>query len=1253
MTLRPRTLLSNSLIIAVLFAPTISLAQLPISPSKLQVYSVQHTTAADVAKKLQATLATIEPTAEVIVDAPRNRIIVNGGPRVQGLALQMLQTVDRPAQTIRQVTAQEQQVVKDYIVPAAELDRITATLEKNFPAANVVKNPRLSQVIVIGSQTDQNKIAAWLANQNAARAPRPIPATLGASTTQTFPLRALTPDQMVQQLSHLLADRVVQTRTQNGALTTFVLRSVDAQVRLQVDQVNRRVLLTGPQNLLPRWARLVSALDKPLQSSTRAMSLDHAAPADVRRTIGLLRQASHVERGLATAAIPLGNGGESVFQVAAQPGQDEGGPPMPPDPATGDLGNDVEDPDSGLIGDVQIVFIPELGIIVLRGRDRDVERVRRIIAQIEDTSKTVQPEIEIVYLQHLNGQTASELVIELYDQVFAPRQGPLSITSLDKPNAILLIGRKEAMVVVKDLIAKLDEPVPASTQLKVFRLEHISATDAEAAIGRFFVDQPATGAVGQPGGGTTGDRRPGLGTRARVVADIRTNALIVQAGPRDMLEITRFISEIDQDGPLPKLQLVVFRLQNTLAIDLAPVLQSALTGQAQQGLIAPGVGGQTTTTPPASRLEILGLDAEGQRLITSGGLADVTVTADPNVNALIVRAPLSSIDLIAELIRQLDQGPNAESMVKVFRVTNGDATTLAGILQLLFGQQVTAGQGALGGVLGQAFGGPQAAVGESSLIPLRIVAETRTNSIIVSGTSGDLNVVEILLLRLDQENIETRKMVVYKLMNAPALDVANTITTMLSSQRQLIQQQFNQNQFVSPYQQFESEIIVVPELVTNSLIVSATPQYFDQMITIIKELDYRPPMVMIQCLVCEVELTDGFEFGVELGLQDSLLFDRGVLLGDTTTLPNATTGELLAGQALSTFNLGLSSASTGYGGMVLSAGNESVNILVRAMQDAGRLQVLSKPQIMALNNQLAFIQVGAQVPRITGVSVSPQGGSQNLTEDVPVGMLLRIQPRINDDGLVVMIIDVERSEVGPAGSGIPIAIGENGQVINSPQIFTTTAQTTVSAQDGQTVVFAGLIQKSRAVNTRRIPILSDIPVVGRLFRFDAESESRKELLIFMTPHIMKDKGDTDWLNYVESQRLSWCLSDIVEMYGDVGMSGGYGLWGPATLPMIYPDDNPALDHGHDLEGMEEAPVEGSRRLELQPATPMPIPRESRRNAVPSNRGARYSPYDARDIARVTYEPVGSTSQVVRRTNEPTSRSASNVESGTMFPTSVR
>lgn len=1228
MTLRLRTLLCNLLPVAILLVPAISLSQQSTTAPELKVYDVQHTKAVDAASRIQSVLTDIDRTAEVITDVPRNRIIVRGGPQVQRIALQMLQAIDRPAPVVRQAAAQQPTSVEAYPVPAAELDRVVVDLQREFPHIRFAKYPRLNEVLVIGSQAEQKQVSSWLAKQMAGGvrpatpgqtvAPRPFQESVAVTATQTVALRRITPNEMIQQLAVVFHGRAAPLNTSNGSLTKFEVRGPNGTMRLQVDQVNRRVTLTGPQSLLDDYVRLVTVLDQPLQNSTRMITLENSAPADVRRAMSLLRQATHVERGMVAAAIQLGARGEPVIQVAAQPGQDNPDQPMPPDPAGGEADTE-ENLDSGLIGDVRIEFIPELGIIVLRGRERDVERVRRIIEQIETTSRTVQPVIEIIYLQHLNGQTATELIVELYDQVFEPRQGPLSITSLDKPNAILLIGRKEAMTVVKDLIARLDEPVPASTQMRVFRLLHISATDAQIMFSNFFVDQ--TDVTTGPGGTGGGDRRPGLGTRARVVVDVRANSLIVQAGPSDMREVALFIKEIDVDGGEAKQQVVVFRLQNTLATELAPVLQSALTGQPQVGLAAPGVA--TTTTPPARRLEILAeLDDEVQQIISSGVLTDVTVVADANVNALIITAPISSINMIAELIRQLDQGPNAESIVKVFPVRNGDATTLAGILQTLFGQQVTAGQGALGGVLGQAFGGLQATVGESSLIPLRIVPETRTNSIIVSGTMGDLNVVEILLLRLDQDSVETRKMVVYRLKNAPALDVANTITTMLTSQRTLIQQNFNTNQFVSPYQQFESEIIVVPELVTNSLIVSATPQYFEQMIKIIEELDYRPPMVMVQCLICEVELKDAFEFGVELGLQDSLLFDRGVLLGDTSTLSNSTTGNLLAGQALSTFNMGLSSAATGFGGMVLSAGNESVNILVRAMQDAGRLQVLSRPQIMALNNQVAFVQVGAQVPRITGVNITPQGGTQNVTADVPVGMLLRIQPRINDDGLIVMIIDIERSEVGPAGSGIPIAVAENGQVINSPQIFTTTAQTTISAQDGQTVVFAGLIQKSRSVNSRRIPFLSDIPVVGRLFRFDAESEARKELLIFLTPHIMHDQADNDWINQVESQRISWCLSDVVEMHGDVGMSGGYGLWGPPSLPMIYPDETPTkVDPDNGTTDSEGASFGGSNRLQLRPAIPTQATIETLR-PVQSAGGAPLKTYAARSVEPVTYQPIG-------------------------------
>ncbi|MCP4513199.1 MAG: hypothetical protein GY826_43135, partial [Fuerstiella sp.] len=136
--------------------------------------------------------------------------------------------------------------------------------------------------------------------------------------------------------------------------------------------------------------------------------------------------------------------------------------------------------------------------------------------------------------------------------------------------------------------------------------------------------------------------------------------------------------------------------------------------------------------------------------------------------------------------------------------------------------------------------------------------------------------VEILLLRLDEGDIETRKTEVFRLNNAPAAEVAAAITTFLTTQRTLIQQQLQFSQLVSPFEQIDREVIVVAESVSNSLIVSATPQYFEQIVKVINDLDYRPKMVMVQVLIAEVELTDNFEFGVELGLQDSLLFDRGL-----------------------------------------------------------------------------------------------------------------------------------------------------------------------------------------------------------------------------------------------------------------------------------------------------------------------------------------------------------------------------------------
>ncbi|GIW92160.1 MAG: general secretion pathway protein GspD [Pirellulaceae bacterium] len=1156
------------------------------SATRSQTTQLRHAQAQRLADPLANVLRGVDPEVKVEVDANANRITITGSDEALQVARQLLQTLDRPLAETPATAA------RGYTVPPEQLNRMADELRRRFASRNDVRitaDERTNQLVVVAPVDVHDQIQQLLASGSARDAQSDVPQLAparGSSGTGsdsaraaggrlTVVLRHLAWQDLEAYLKETFGERLQMEEASGGEFATLRISMPSGTATLQIDRVQQTVHVFAPADQLPAWRQMLQLMDDVTRQrqAARLVSLQHSEPGRVEQAVARLRQAARAENTPGVRITDLNETrptSQPVQEVpdTAQPQPQPGIPgeqPMVPgqeQPPTGD--EEAE----ALLQNVRIEFIPELGIVVVIGPRRAVERVRRIIAEIEEISRTVQPTFEIVMLRHLNSQAAATLLVELYDRVFAPRQGPLSITSLDKPNALLLIGRPETMEVVLQLIERLDQPIPPQTQLRVFRLKHISAVDAEALVRGFFVDRPA----GPVQAGAAADPRPGLGTRARVIAEYRTNSLIVQASPRDLAEVAYFIASIDREAPDATHEVRVFRLRNARAQDLAPVLQGAITGrpvqvtgqQVAQVAAAPGQAVAPQITAPSTRLAIVGIDSAGNRIIDSGVLADVTVSADVSINALIVRAPSRSMGLVEELIKQLDQPPIAEAVVKVFEIANGDATSLAQMLQTLFGLPTTAqGLGGLAGALqaqGAAFAVSAAAAGESALVPLRFAVDVRTNSIIASGTASDLAVVETLLLRLDAADVDERQMFVYRLLNAPANEVATAIANFLNQQRTIYQQNLLFNQTVSQIEQLEREIIVVPEAVTNSLIVSVTPRYREQIMEIIKALDFRPPMVMVQVMICEVQLKDAFEFGVEMGLQDSLVFDRGVAAG-TNVVPNsspftiAAGQETFAGQAITGFGLGRTSASLGYGGLVLSAANESINVLIRALQDAGRLQVLSRPTVMTLDAQPAFVQVGARVPRITGTTIT-QGIVQNQTQDTDVGILLRIQPRVNQDGLIVMVIDTEKSEVGPREQGIPIAVDQQGNPILSPQINTTTAQATISAYSGQTVVFAGLITKNRSIASKRIPFLSDLPLVGRLFRFDAESETRTELLIFLTPYVIREDQDYEWLKHVESQRMSWCLADVVEMHGDVGLSGGHGLWGPANIPLIFPDLDP-------------------------------------------------------------------------------------------------
>jgi len=236
-------------------------------------------------------------------------------------------------------------------------------------------------------------------------------------------------------------------------------------------------------------------------------------------------------------------------------------------------------------------------------------------------------------------------------------------------------------------------------------------------------------------------------------------------------------------------------------------------------------------------------------------------------------------------------------------------------------------------------------------------------------------------------------------------------------------------------------------------------------------------------------------------------------------------------------------------------------MLFRALQDVNRVQILSRPQLMTIDNNIANIQVGSKVPRFNGQTVT-NGIATNAVLDVDVGLLMQVQPRTNQDGLINMIVAITRSTLGPTSSGVAVGTDINGNAILSPIINTTEAQTRVTAYDGQTVVLSGLITKNRSTRSRRIPWLADIPLAGALFRFDTQIENRSELLVVMTPRVINFNNDEklEMIKQVESSRMSYCLADILNIHGDVGLSPGNGLWGPAASPIIYPDLQPTVDY---------------------------------------------------------------------------------------------
>lgn len=1034
---------------------------------------------------------------------------------------------------------QDAPYVQTYRVAPADESRLQPFL-KEFGVQQPVREfyDRSSQQwVVIAPRSVHERIArefvATDAKAPALEGPRLAPQPLVSQSTQS--LKTLNAQSLHQRLEQVLNRELAKVSGPLGQGTKIENRDGPA-VTVWVNDATKETRIDGTPTQVKAWSGIVAALDTP--TNNERVVVQEAAPTPK------LREAVAILNGATTPA--------KTVQV-----------PLPPqdDAAAGE-----ESPQ----GPVRVDVVEGTNSLMLRGSPEDVERVMKIIEEIEEMERIAEPTIEVVMLKNIDSQALATLLVQVTTEL-STRYGFGSIVAvpLVNPNAVLLVGLPTSVERAKGIIQRLDQPVPAGQmQFEVFRLRNAKAEDALPVVESLFTAE-----------GEGENVVPGLGSRAQAFADARLNALVVRATPRDMQEIRTLINEIDAQASDKINEIRVFRLRNTVAADLDEVLQEAFT---------PTDAGNNAAN--LSRLlKMVTVDEEGREKLEAGVLTGSKVTAAPSANALIVTASPESMPLLANLINQLDQAPDAGVDLKIFSLENGDALALAETLEQLFAI------GGDGGGDGEG-GGDQ----PQSLSELRVEVDERTNSLLVAGTPEDLLVVEAVVKRLDLTNARDRLNRVYRLNNKSAEEIALALNDWLRAERDV---QGTAPGTASPFQQIEREVVVVPEIASNSLIVSATPRYYDKIAEIIRDLDSQEPMVMVQVLIGEVELGDADEFGIELGLQDSVLFDRSLLseleLTETTTITQiggnntqvqqqviqsanqapgfnfgdaatplgnsgsdrslATAGAVGA-QGLASFAMQRVNPDLGFGGLVLSASSNSVSTLLRALQESRHLEILSRPQIMALNNQEGTAFVGQDVPYITASTIDQVGLRTNTITFRLVGMSLTVIPRISPDGLVVLNVVAEKSELGSVADGVPISIAPNGDAINAPIIALTRATTTVSAASGQTVVLSGLLTKRDQALHRRVPLLADIPLLGSLFRFDSTATRRTELLIILTPHVVNNRFEAEMLKQVESARMNWCLSDVVSMHGPVGLRSQSDQMGEAESQLVYPEQVPTEEY---------------------------------------------------------------------------------------------
>ncbi len=517
-----------------------------------------------------------------------------------------------------------------------------------------------------------------------------------------------------------------------------------------------------------------------------------------------------------------------------------------------------------------------------------------------------------------------------------------------------------------------------------------------------------------------------------------------------------------------------------------------------------------------------------------------SITANRNANSLVVADYADNIRRIRDLVRQIDRDSAA---TQVMALQNAGAREIAAALQGLAGQGVT---------------------GEGARPPVTVVPIDSSNAIALRGEPSTVARFAAMAKELDNKAQSGAEIRVYWLDHANAETLLQTVQSLIAPQsggQPSVADSGASN--AAPKADSAAAATRAPELVSatanglngiggrgpiivtryegaNALIISANPDMQRTLGELIRQLDTRPEQVLVEAIVVEIGNNAAKRLGVQFlvggenapfaatnysNAVPSILTIGGAYaaeqLSETTTTVNGQTTTTTNSSALGNSLQEAAAASVlaatgGFAGFALDIGRNAIfGTIINAVQNDTQSNLLATPHIVTLNNQKAKFLVGQEVPITTGEKLSTDFNNAFRTvQRQEVGIKLEVTPQVNAQGDVKLFLKQEVSSV--AG---PVSSRSSDLILNKRQF-----ETTLTVGDGQIMAFGGLLNDDERRTIERIPLLSDIPLIGELFKSKSKTRAKTNLMVFIRPTILRTRHDGDVLtarryDYVRSMQL--------------------------------------------------------------------------------------------------------------------------------------